>query len=194
DDRLRHPHPCEDRPSLCHPHRPPPTHHRQQPTPNPGPPTTPRPHPQRLPPPPRQRHHQPQHRHHHRPPHMERPPVAHLRRTQPAHPGHPRRPHSPRHHPNHPPPPPQPPPPPAGWTAPRARISAVLSLPTLALPAGLTVHATAHPTLRLIPDVPLPHLLDLTLNGILIYLAYLLTPHALALYLRFNRLLLAPSE
>lgn len=83
---------------------------------------------------------------------------------------------------------------PATWKDLLWLISAVPSLLILAIPAGLIAHATTQTIRPLIHNDPLPHLLDLTLNALLIYLAYLLTPHALTLYLRFNRLLLAPSE
>src|SRR5699024_9776936 len=83
---------------------------------------------------------------------------------------------------------------PATWTALLWLISAVPSLLLLAIPAGLLAHAITQTIHLLTHNDPLPHLLDLTLNALLIYLAYLLTPHALTLYLRFNRLLLAPSE
>src|SRR5699024_6113397 len=73
-------------------------------------------------------------------------------------------------------------------------ISAVPSLLILAIPAGLIAHATTQTIRPLIHHDPLPHLLDLTLNALLLYLAYLLTPHPLTLHLRLHRLLLPPSD
>lgn len=95
---------------------------------------------------------------------------------------------------------------PATWKDLLWLISAAPSLLLLAIPATLLTHGLYQAAHLLNPTnhtplyntyattTPLTYLLALALSALILYLAYLITPHALHLYLRFNRLLLAPTE
>ena len=93
---------------------------------------------------------------------------------------------------------------PATWKDLLWLISAAPSLLILAIPGTLLAHGIyqvmhlltlSGPLYGLLtPTNPLHYLLTLALAALTLYLTYLTTPYALTLYLRFNRLLLIPTE